>query len=194
MMHCYHMLQDLDIAITPHLDDGLEYGGWRNALVFDPLEKYGGFSYYEVRVHAGMHVCMLDSTARPGCAMQRRSMRAPDYLFLLLTHPTSVPHPQVMLKPIAQALNAVIQPTTQAWFAMQGACQRRVCNFLPGRCVVCCRAWQQAGQGSCAVLCCAVHVLPNCCVLVTFFLRRRDERHSHESPPVLDNRYGSHQG
>jgi hypothetical protein len=27
---------------------------------------------------------------------------------------------QVMLKPIAQALNAVIEPTTQVWFAMQG--------------------------------------------------------------------------
>lgn len=66
-------LQGLDIAITPHLDDGLEYGGWRNALVFDPLAKYSGFSYYEV-----------------------------------------------MLKPIAQALNAVIDPTTQVWFAMQG--------------------------------------------------------------------------
>jgi hypothetical protein len=27
---------------------------------------------------------------------------------------------QIMLKPIAQALNAVIEPTTQVWFAMQG--------------------------------------------------------------------------
>jgi hypothetical protein len=42
------LLQGLDIAITPHLDDGLEYGGWRNALWFDPLQKYGGFSYYDV--------------------------------------------------------------------------------------------------------------------------------------------------
>jgi hypothetical protein len=38
----------LDIAITPHLDDGLEYGGWRNALWFNPLQQYGGFSYYDV--------------------------------------------------------------------------------------------------------------------------------------------------
>ncbi len=41
----------LDIAITPHLDDGLEYGGWRNALWFNPLQKYGGFSYYDVSPH-----------------------------------------------------------------------------------------------------------------------------------------------
>lgn len=41
-------------------------GGWRNALVFDPLVKYGNFSYYDV-----------------------------------------------MLRPIAQALNAVITPDTQ---------------------------------------------------------------------------------
>ena len=39
---------DLDISITPHLDDGLEMGGWRNALVFDPLAKYAGYSYYDV--------------------------------------------------------------------------------------------------------------------------------------------------
>ena len=42
------LLQGLDIAITPHLDDGLEYGGWRNALWFDPLQKYAGLSYYDV--------------------------------------------------------------------------------------------------------------------------------------------------
>ncbi|KAF8073017.1 rpsQ [Scenedesmus sp. PABB004] len=57
----------LDIAITPHLDDGLEQGGWRNALNFDPLASYAGFTYYDI-----------------------------------------------MLRPIAQALNAVITPTTQA--------------------------------------------------------------------------------
>jgi hypothetical protein len=48
------------------LDDGLEMGGWRNALVFDPLVKYGDFSYYDV-----------------------------------------------MLKPLASALNAVIGPDTK---------------------------------------------------------------------------------
>lgn len=47
---------DLDIAITPHLDDGLEYGGWRNALVFDPLAKYGGYSYYDVRPDGCRHL------------------------------------------------------------------------------------------------------------------------------------------
>ena len=47
-MHAANAMQDLDIAITPHLDDGLELGGWRNALVFDPMAKYGGYSYYEV--------------------------------------------------------------------------------------------------------------------------------------------------
>lgn len=45
-------------------------GGWRNALVFDPLVKYDGFSYYEV-----------------------------------------------MLRPIAQALNAVITPDTQVSYS-----------------------------------------------------------------------------
>lgn len=60
----------LDIAITPHLDDGLEYGGWRNALWFDPLQKYGGFSYYEASVlqSARWHIlraCGLRMCGRP---------------------------------------------------------------------------------------------------------------------------------
>jgi hypothetical protein len=56
------VLQGLDIAITPHLDDGLEYGGWRNALVFDPLAKYGGFSYFEVGLAVCNH-CLLPQHA-----------------------------------------------------------------------------------------------------------------------------------
>jgi hypothetical protein len=56
----------LSIAITPHLDDGLELGGWRNALAFDPLAKYSGYTYWDI-----------------------------------------------MLQPLAQALNAVITPDTQ---------------------------------------------------------------------------------
>jgi hypothetical protein len=117
------LLQGLDIAITPHLDDGLEYGGWRNALWFDPLQKYGGFSYYEVSVP-----CMGSALrcASSGKACRAWAVRAPHLNPLLsCTPPAPV---QVMLKPIAQALNAVIEPTTQVWFAMQGACWgRAVC-------------------------------------------------------------------
>lgn len=37
-----------DIAFTPHLDDGLNNGQWRNAMLINPLEKYGGMSYVDV--------------------------------------------------------------------------------------------------------------------------------------------------
>jgi hypothetical protein len=37
-----------DIAYTPHLDDGLNAGQWRNAMLIDPLAKYGGMSYFDV--------------------------------------------------------------------------------------------------------------------------------------------------
>ena len=37
-----------DIAFTPHLDDGLNNGQWRNAMRINPLEKYGGMSYFDV--------------------------------------------------------------------------------------------------------------------------------------------------
>lgn len=36
-----------DIAFTPHLDDGLNNGQWRNAMLINPLQKYGGMSYAE---------------------------------------------------------------------------------------------------------------------------------------------------
>eukprot|EP00879_Flechtneria_rotunda_P026552 GHRR01028322.1.p1 GENE.GHRR01028322.1~~GHRR01028322.1.p1 ORF type:complete len:407 (+),score=78.90 GHRR01028322.1:202-1422(+) len=36
------------IAFTPHLDDGGTTGQWRNAMLINPLAKYGGFSYTEI--------------------------------------------------------------------------------------------------------------------------------------------------
>ena len=49
MQRCFQKAVDenLSIALTPHLDDGLGQGRWRNVLVFDPLEKRGGYSYAE---------------------------------------------------------------------------------------------------------------------------------------------------
>lgn len=38
------------ISITPHIDDGNGLGGWRQTIVFDPIAKYGGFSYNDVRM------------------------------------------------------------------------------------------------------------------------------------------------
>lgn len=34
-----------DVAFTPHLDDGLNNGQWRNAMLINPLQKYRGMSY-----------------------------------------------------------------------------------------------------------------------------------------------------
>eukprot|EP00775_Hariotina_reticulata_P004880 gene4880-5125_t len=69
----YAVGQGFDIAFTPHLDDGLGSGQWRNAMLIDPLRKYGGFSYTDI-----------------------------------------------MLKPLADAMAAVLAPQTRVWFAMQG--------------------------------------------------------------------------
>jgi hypothetical protein len=41
-----HMLEhNMDIFILPHIDAGGEVRQWRNWVDFDPLEKYGGYSY-----------------------------------------------------------------------------------------------------------------------------------------------------
>eukprot|EP00884_Botryococcus_braunii_P003248 jgi/Botrbrau1/12924/Bobra.92_1s0004.1 len=37
----------MDIVLAPHLDDGYGLGGWRNGLIFDPLAKYGDYSYLD---------------------------------------------------------------------------------------------------------------------------------------------------
>ena len=31
----------LNIAVAPHIEDGLGWGGWRNTLPFSPFEKFG---------------------------------------------------------------------------------------------------------------------------------------------------------
>jgi hypothetical protein len=54
---CLQYAVDLgfDIAFTPHLDDGLNNGQWRNAMLINPIERYGGgdngapaMSYFDV--------------------------------------------------------------------------------------------------------------------------------------------------
>jgi hypothetical protein len=30
-----------------HLDDGLDKGTWRNAMIFNPLQKYGAMTFWE---------------------------------------------------------------------------------------------------------------------------------------------------
>ena len=40
----------LDFMITPHLEDGSQSGFWRNGLIFDPLEKFEGFSYQDILI------------------------------------------------------------------------------------------------------------------------------------------------
>ncbi|KAL4423381.1 hypothetical protein ABPG77_004312 [Micractinium sp. CCAP 211/92] len=40
--------QGLQPAINLHADDGRAENGWRNTLPFDPLQKFQGFSYYDI--------------------------------------------------------------------------------------------------------------------------------------------------
>eukprot|EP00775_Hariotina_reticulata_P013864 gene13864-13986_t len=40
--------QGLTLYIRPHLDDGTANGAWRNGLLLQPEQDYGGFSYYGI--------------------------------------------------------------------------------------------------------------------------------------------------
>ncbi|CAL8461829.1 g1360 [Coccomyxa elongata] len=54
MAACFKKAIDLGlstIAVAPHLDDGLGYGGWRNGLLFDPMKKYGNYSYTDIMLN-----------------------------------------------------------------------------------------------------------------------------------------------
>lgn len=55
-----------DLAFTPHLDDGLNKGQWRNAMLIDPLAKYGGMSYFDV---------VLEPLARAASQTMKESTR-----------------------------------------------------------------------------------------------------------------------
>lgn len=55
-----------DLAFTPHLDDGLNKGQWRNAMLIDPLAKYGGMSYFDV---------VLEPLARAASATMKPTTR-----------------------------------------------------------------------------------------------------------------------
>jgi hypothetical protein len=35
------------IVVHIHLDDGIMKGTWRNVMIFNPIQKYGAFSYYD---------------------------------------------------------------------------------------------------------------------------------------------------
>jgi hypothetical protein len=52
---------DMDIYVLPHIDSGGGVRTWRNWVDFDPLEKYGGYSYADLMI--GSIVGALAETA-----------------------------------------------------------------------------------------------------------------------------------
>ena len=65
MQRCFQRAVDanVSIALTPHLDDGMGQGRWRNILIFDPLQKLAGFSYAEAVLYPLADA--LNAVARP---------------------------------------------------------------------------------------------------------------------------------
>eukprot|EP01024_Parvocaulis_polyphysoides_P038886 TRINITY_DN3511_c0_g2_i1.p1 TRINITY_DN3511_c0_g2~~TRINITY_DN3511_c0_g2_i1.p1 ORF type:complete len:548 (-),score=70.28 TRINITY_DN3511_c0_g2_i1:1419-2846(-) len=47
----YAINNGLSISLSPHLDDGLELGGWRNTIPFDPLQPYGNYTYADILLY-----------------------------------------------------------------------------------------------------------------------------------------------
>jgi hypothetical protein len=41
---------NFNIVVHIHLDDGLDKGTWRNVMIFNPIAKYGGVTYYDTVV------------------------------------------------------------------------------------------------------------------------------------------------
>jgi hypothetical protein len=53
------------IEITPHLDDGLLQGAWRNALILNPFGRYSGsFSYFDIMIQPLARALRRVSTSR----------------------------------------------------------------------------------------------------------------------------------
>lgn len=41
---------NFNIVVHIHLDDGIDKGTWRNVMIFNPIQKYGAYNYYDTVV------------------------------------------------------------------------------------------------------------------------------------------------
>ncbi|GLI63572.1 hypothetical protein VaNZ11_006570, partial [Volvox africanus] len=57
--------EGLGISVVPHLDDGGRTAAWRNGLLFNPKQKYGGFSYQEVMLNPVVDALAAALAAKP---------------------------------------------------------------------------------------------------------------------------------
>lgn len=66
MKDCFQLAADLnlDIAITPHVDDGGKDALWRNALKLNPLDYHGQWSYTSMLLRPMAEA--LAAVAKPG--------------------------------------------------------------------------------------------------------------------------------
>jgi hypothetical protein len=69
---------NFNIVVHIHLDDGLDKGTWRNVMIFNPIQKYGAFNYYETVVAPTAAAAKAANRGRPVYfAMQVRRAAAP---------------------------------------------------------------------------------------------------------------------
>lgn len=98
------------ISITPHIDDGNGLGGWRQTIVFDPIVKYGGYSYNDVR-HWRWYPDAWGRDER-------------DITHVVHEH---VVQPQVLVWPLVDALTSTMKNTNEITFYLQGGVCVCVC-------------------------------------------------------------------
>ena len=103
----------LDISVTPHLDDGLMAGAWRNSLVMDPLAKHQNASALAFVCGNSTNSSLLaQQGGGVNCTWPAASQQAAPEAQALSYYDS-------MLRPLAQALSAAITNPTKDYFAMQ---------------------------------------------------------------------------
>jgi hypothetical protein len=52
LTQCMRLAADnnFNIVVHIHLDDGIDKGTWRNVMIFNPIQKYGAYNYYDTVV------------------------------------------------------------------------------------------------------------------------------------------------
>lgn len=78
---------NMNIVVHIHLDDGLDKGTWRNVMIFNPIQKYGGVTYW-------------DTVVKPTAdAVKMANYKGKEVYFAMQVNPHVMQHSALLQKP-----------------------------------------------------------------------------------------------
>lgn len=131
----YAVSKGMGVGVLVHLDNASGYT-WRNALEFDPLAKYGGYSYDDGALILDRDIeergggpcrprrCRRFLAPRPPLILAKKTLASPSE-----PSTTTTTTQTVVLKPVATALNKVLRPGVDVVLTVNGETGRSVAQY-----------------------------------------------------------------